>query len=117
MLYTPKEIAFSGRIIMSQNSDTTSSREYFESLFVTRIYEAQYDLLVFKPYKWKTECRYKPYFVGEGVAIEGQNAFVIDTLKGVSVSDRVILCPKSEDAKNREDLGALYKSAADELGM
>lgn len=55
MLYTPKEIAFSGRIIMSQNSDTAKSREYFESLYVTRIYEAQYDLLIFKPYKWKNE--------------------------------------------------------------
>jgi len=60
---------------------------------------------------------FKPYLVGEGVAVEDQNAFVIDTLKGISISDRVILCPKSEDAKNREGLGYLYRSAADEMGM
>ena len=77
----------------------------------------RYDLIVFKKYKWQGKDRYKPYFVGDAIAAKKPGDFVLDIPKGVSVSGRVIMSPKSDETRNHEDLVTLYMSAADELGM
>lgn len=77
----------------------------------------RYDLIIFRSYKWKGKTRYKPYFVGEAAKSKRADDIVLDIPKGVSITGRVIMSPKTDQTRNHEDLVTLYTSAADELGL
>ena len=116
-IYIPKIISLAGRLIMLQNSEKAVSVEYFEALYDSKSYEPDHELLVFDKYRWKKQTKYKPYVVGHGLTVEPRSAYVLDIHKNISVSDRMIMPPKSTKSTNYQALGSYYMSAADEFGM
>lgn len=115
-IYIPAALRLFGRKIMIQNSESVPTLEYFETLFFSKAYPTDHELIIFEKYQWKNQTKYKPFPIGQAATVDAKKAYILD-LGNTPISGRISMSPLSNDGVDYQQLGSYYMSAADEMGM